>query len=226
MAAQNAFLLNCNRAVNRTENCFCRDACRQHCIDRMVAVRSESDLHQEHTSIENFQDNHLTDMWNLTLQEIITGYSLYRKCTLTTGMTSFGPSLNHVPAFMHMPHQDKKKLSRRISLIKGVYENWDEIVTNVTHHSMKYVDVRKFSVNQLSECIKFDWVKDYNTKHAPKPKRRKKTIPNKEYPRRIIDELLRHIERSRILDIVNHDPDQVKLIANDLLDGMIEKGNN
>ena len=75
MAAQNAFLLNCNRAVNRTENCFCRDACRQQCIDRMVAVRSAMDLHQEHTSIENFQDNHLKDMWNLTLQEIITGYS-------------------------------------------------------------------------------------------------------------------------------------------------------
>ena len=111
-------------------------------------------------------------------------------------------------------------------MIKGVYENWDEIVTNVTHHSMKYVDVRKFSVTQLSECIKFDWVKDYNAKHAPKPKRHKKTIPHKEYPRQIIDELLRHIERSRILDIVNHDPDQVQLIANDLLDGMIEKGNN
>ena len=67
-------------------------------------------------------------------------------------------------------------------MIKGVYENWDEIVTNVTHHSMKYVDVRKFSVNQLSECIKFDWVKDYNTKHAPNPNGAKRQYPTKNIP--------------------------------------------
>ena len=74
----------------------------------MVAVRCESDLHQKYKSIENFQDDHLNDMWNVTPQEMVTGYSLYRKCTLTTGMTSFGPSLNHLQAFQHMLPEDKK----------------------------------------------------------------------------------------------------------------------
>ena len=223
MPAQNAFLLSCNRAANGTANCFCREACRRHSIEQMVAVRTEHDLHQEYRSIENFQEDHLTDMWDLTLQQIITGYSLYRKCTTFAGLTSFGPSLSYIPYFQQMQPIERKKLCRKISIIKGIVENWSEIVTNVTHHSMVYVDVRRFSVNQLSKCIKFDWVKDYNENNAPKDQR-VTAKPNPEYPRHLIDLILTYIDNSGILDLINHDPEQVKLIARDLLSGMLARG--
>ena len=188
----------------------------------MVAARTEDDLHQEYDSIENFQEDHLNDMWNITVQQIITGYALYRKCTSFAGLTSFGPSLSYIPYFQQMLANDRKKLCKKISLIKGVFENWPEIVNNVTHHLMIYVDVRKFSVSQLSECIKFDWVKEYNKNHAPNAQRG--TKPQPEYPKRLIELILNNIDDSGILDLINHDPEQVKLIANDLLTGMLAKG--
>ena len=111
----NAFLLNCKRVTNRNANCFCQEACRQECVERMVAVRSEIDLYEEYGSIENFLEDHLNDMWDVRVQQIVTGYSLYRKCTSSTGLQSFGSSLNHLPGFRDMRQGVKTKLCRKIS---------------------------------------------------------------------------------------------------------------
>ena len=67
-------------------------------------------------------------------------------------------------------------------------------MTNVTHHSMIYVDEED---------------------------QRWTTKPHPEYPRRLIDLILNNIDDSDILDLINHDPEQVKLIAKDLLWGML-----
>ena len=161
MPAQNGFLLTCNRVINLNANCLCSEACRNECIERMVAVRTEESLHQEYRAIENFEEEHLNDMWDLKVQHIITGYSFYRKCTNYAGLQSFGPSLNHIPSMRNMQQRNR-------TLIKGIYENWNTIVNNVTHHSMLYVDVRKFSLADLSEAVNFPWVKNYNDQHKPK----------------------------------------------------------
>jgi hypothetical protein len=224
MPAQNAFLLTCARSDNRDANCLCRDECRRQCIERMVAVRSDDALYEEYRSIVDFQEEHLNDMWDLTVQHIITGFSLYRKCTLVTGLQSFGPAMNNLPAFRHMQPRERRRLCRKISLIKGVYENWRNIVANVTHQSMIHVDVRKFSINQLSQCVNFQWVKNYNDAHAPTEERRPK--PQPEYPRDLIVSILTNINDTGILDMVNYDPDQVRLIGKDLLSGMLGMPNN
>ena len=193
----NAFLLNCKRVTNRNANCFCQEACRQECVERMVAVRSEIDLHEEYGSIENFLEDHLNDMWDVRVQQIITGYSLYRKCTSSTRLQSFGSSLNHLPGFRDMRQGVKTKLCRKISLVKHVYERWQDIVVNVTHAAMIYVDVRKFSLATLAECVKFSWVQNYNNNHAPKEIRRPK--PQPEYPPQLIISILNNIGDSGIL---------------------------
>ena len=87
---------------------------------------------------------------------------------------------------------------------------------------MIYVDVRKFSLADLSEAVNFPWVKDYNDRHKPRQPRQRK--PQPEYPRSFITSILGSIDDSGILDLVNHDEEQVKLIGKELLNGMLAKG--
>ena len=70
----------------------------------------------------------------------------------------FGLSLNHYPGCQHLPGPTKKQLTKKTSLIKNVYENIAEIIMNVTHQGMLYVDIRKLSVRELSEARDFNWV--------------------------------------------------------------------
>ena len=87
---------------------------------------------------------------------------------------------------------------------------------------MLYVDVRKFSLADLSEAVNFPWVKNYNDQHKPKEPGWRK--PQPEYPRSLITSILASIDDSGILDLVNHDTEQVNLIGKDLLNGMLAKG--
>ena len=56
-----------------------------------------------------------------------------------------------------------------------MYENIAEIIMNVTHQGMSYVDIRKLSVRELVEARDFNWVKQYNSVHAPGARKRKGT---------------------------------------------------
>ena len=118
----------------------------------------------------------------------------------------------------------QKIVHRNIRLIKKIYEKWDMIVHNVTHQSMIFVDVRRFSLYQLSRSCSFSWVKQYNRNHAPKDTRR----PDKIYTNQMVDDIINNVAGAteRVLDVVDGDEEQIKLIGKDITHLLLLKANH
>ena len=86
----------------------------------MVLYRQEDALSDEFESVINFEQEHLDDMWRVTVQKLVTGYSLYIKATRRSLLTSFGPAMNNVPVYMAMTEEERKRLCRDVNQIKRV----------------------------------------------------------------------------------------------------------
>ena len=181
---------------------------------------TESDLYQVFDRIlPNQRERQLDNMFANTINQIVIGYAFRRKVLNSTGMSSFGPALNNLPQYDHIQDREKVRLCARISRIKTVYENWDVITHNLTNPRMIFVEARKFSIDQLARCITFKWVNDYNEKHSTQ--RRNGNAVNQEYPDHMIQEIMRTVENCGIVQHVNGDPDQLKLIGKDIVNRML-----
>ena len=88
----------------------------------MVLYRQEDALSDEFESVINFEQEHLDDMWRVTVQKLVTGYSLYIKATRRSLLTSFGPAMNNVPVYMAMTEEERKRLCRDVNQIKRVWQ--------------------------------------------------------------------------------------------------------
>ena len=73
--------------------------------------------------------------------------------------------------------------------------------------------------NQLARCITFKWVNDYNNKHSTD--RRNGNVVNPEYPDHMIQEIMSTVENWGIVQHVNGDPDQIKVIRKNIVDRML-----
>ena len=219
MARPNNILLLCNRAT--AGHCLCSEQCRQQSIEDMVRYRQEDALSNELESVINFEEEHLDDLWRVTVQKLVTGYSLYTKATRRSLGTSFGPAMNDVPMYMAMTPEQRKKLCRDVNEIKRVFQKWTDIINNLTHPAMIYVDVRSFSISALENSKDFNWVMNYNISHGPKRGRPARPVP--QFSMQKIEGILTDIENSGILNDINYDEEQIRLIGKILLQRMIEK---
>ena len=219
MTRPNNVLLLCNRAT--AGHCLCSEQCRQHSVENMVLYRQEDALSDEFESVINFEQEHLDDMWRVTVQKLVTGYSLYIKATRRSLLTSFGPAMNNVPVYMAMTEEERKRLCRDVNQIKRVWQQWPNIINNLTHPAMIYVDVRRFSISALESSKDFDWVMNYNISHGPKQGRPADPAPH--FSSQKINTILSSIDNTGILNDINFDDEQIKLIGKALLKGMLER---
>ena len=90
-----------------------------------------------------------------------------------------------------------------MTLIKKVYENWDDISTNLSHSAIRNIDVCDLSLRQLSGLINWPDVVKFNAEHGPRaPRQRIRPL----YANGIINEIVGHIEQNTtILHDVDYD---------------------
>ena len=129
--------------------------------------------------------------------------------------------MNDFPFYMAMTQPQRTKLCRYVNQIKRVFQKWPDIVNNLTHAAMIHVDVRRFSISALESSKDFNWVMNYNLSHGPNLGR--PPPPVSQFSTQKIDNILRNIERTGILDDVNYDEEQIKLIGKALIKGMIAR---
>ena len=97
--------------------------------------QSEMDMIDVNNRLLNFLDGHLDIQWENTLMTVFNGYALYKKVTAWNSGSSFGGSLNHYPGCQHLQGPAKKQLTKMISLIHNVYENYIGKVYQFICHS-------------------------------------------------------------------------------------------
>ena len=114
----------------------------------------ENSLRQGIDVLDAIRNRHLDNIWFITTRKLIAAVSLHQKATSRTGLNSFGPSMSGVAWY--------------------AWDAWSDIVENLTRPSIKYIDVRSFSLDKLEMAINFDWVKERNMANSPEKKKKKK----------------------------------------------------
>ncbi len=122
-----------------------------------------------------------------------------------------------------MSEPRQKKLQKHITYVSKIYKDWYKIVSNCTNPLFINVDVRQFSLYQLYRARSIKWVDDWNTMHSenrPPP-------TEKEYPYYMINNMLDNVDGSTIalLNYVNRDKEQIKLIGRDITNGLLRRAN-
>ena len=191
---------------------MCSEACRLSSVDEMMA-NGGRDMFDTHTRLTSFLDTQLNDLWDTTIRTVLNGQALYEKVTQHTGLVSFGRALDHYPDLSNLGRSQKKKLCKTVSIIKGVYERWPMVVTNLTHVDMVNVDARKLSIYELAECHKFAFVSKYNDSHNVTTPKKRKRKAEPAYKKEHIQRLLIAIQSTGVLAEFNYDPDQIRLLV-------------
>ena len=171
--------------------------------------------------LPSVEESALDAMFHNTVQRITVGYAWFKRALERSGKKTFLPAVKHLREWRQLSTPVQNIVHRNMRLIKKIYEKWDTIVHNVTHQSMIYVDVRRFSLYQLSRSCSFTWLKRYNKNHAPRDTRR----PDKIYTNEMVDDIVNNVAGAteRALDAVDGDEDQIKLIGKDITNLLLVK---
>ena len=163
MALPNNILLLCNRA--NADHCLCSEQCRRQCIEDMVMYRQEDALSNELEFVINFEEDHLNDLWRVTVQRLVTGYSLYIKATRRSYGTSFGPAMNNFPFYMAIMQQQRTKRMRPWSMLMSedfLYQLWkaQKISTfnfpprkSITYWEILKLQFNKFNIQRIKSLF-------------------------------------------------------------------------
>ena len=215
--AQNQILLTCFQQAGRRQ-CLCSDRCRALSLTQRTQMH-ENGLRQEIDLLDALENGHLDNIWQSTTQKLIAGVSLYQKATARAGLNSFGSSLTGVPWYNTLDERERSRLCRRVNQMKRIWDAWPDIIENLTRPSILYIDVRSFSMDKLEKAINYDWVKDRNASNNPE-KIKKKDPVLRGYPQQMITDIMAAINTTGILQVINHDEEQVKLILKDIKEGI------
>ena len=97
--------------VNNT-TCFCSTQCRNQAVEAIVRGTSERLICREYHRLNDIENQHLDQMWQVTLNRITTGVALYYSATRRAGLTSFGPSMAGEPEYFALPQRERTKLCK------------------------------------------------------------------------------------------------------------------
>lgn len=139
----NQVLLACFH-INNQSYCLCSDRCRKRSLDQ--SNRAETNLCRELQALERYTDEQLDAQWDVTIQKIVNGASIFTKATARSGLTTFGPSMVGHPWYDSLDTRERVRFCRKINQIKRVWDSWAEIVENLTRDSITHIDVRTFSI--------------------------------------------------------------------------------
>ena len=108
-----------------------------------------------------------------------------------------------------------------ISIVKGIYEKWPTIVTNLTHEDMVNVDARKLSIYELAEAHKFSFVAKYNDSRAVKTPKRRKRKAAPAYTTADVKRAVAAIVNTGALQGFNFESEQIALLGEDIKTEML-----
>ena len=184
-------------------------------------------LIQQLTQLVPRQEELLDQQFTNTCDIITVGYAIFVSALRVTGRRTFIPAMRRFQSFQALPAPIKDEINDLMRLITRIMKHYDLIVFNITRPSMQYLDVRRLSIEQISRCMNDKWADDYNILHMPKELRRHERH-DREYPQYMIDEVVENIPGSteRVLDRVDNNEEQIKLIGKDITKALLVKARN
>lgn len=184
------------------EACFCRQ-----CRERKLRAVAINDIYQLRHAVLNIIPNERqarsNAVFEVTKKQILFGKVYKEKCLLGTGYKLFRCWAKKQPFYIPFAtgsSQHKKEFSRHCDLIKNaayVYDNWETIVSNLTHPMITSIDARCFSVQYFYKAVRFNWCLEYNQKVSGG---NRKKSDEALYTRADIDGIFQHIIGTGILN--------------------------
>ncbi len=143
------------------ESCFC--VCREVKLRAYLSDDTRTLRDLELSFLNDAENYRLLDkLFTETKARIIRGEAFYQQCLRNTHYLSFGAWMNSEDRYDNMSSPEKKRYCRKINMVHNVYINWERIVSNLTDVDILYIDVRKLSINQLSQAISPEWCSDHD----------------------------------------------------------------
>ena len=162
-----------------------------------------------------------TERFAKRCEQVASGYAWYKKVLRQTGRKTYKPAMRHYAPYQRMTEPQREELDKKVDQVKTIYENWDKIMLLCNRSDMIYVDVKKFSLFQLSRACETRWLEQYNKAHMPKTKR----IIHREYEPEMIEAIINNEEGATdtILQHINNNKDQITLIGRDITKALLRR---
>ena len=192
-------------------------------LPEWVRQKSHSDvdelLHAFNVEIPNNEEAALNLLFGKKCEQVATGYAWLQMVVRRTGYKTYKPAMRHYAPYQRLTQDQQGELDKRVNQVKTIYEKWDKIIDLCCRSDMEYVDVRRFSLFQLSRACEKVWVENYNTNHMPKTNRRVR----REYEQEMIDQIINNEDGAtqQLLQEINNNKDQIKLIGQDITKALL-----
>ena len=194
----NAFLINIIAHNDVVGNCFCR-YCRPRRLSALDGVNLDA-LYHTFTGILPLNEEVKLDSYHgQVISQIVFGEKYKTAALHGTGYRYFKCWAKQ--RFQNLSPKELTKFSEKVNEASCVYNNWDNIVTNLTDHRMKF-DARRFSVRMFYLSKSIEWCLSYNDQVR---KKGKMSLENPLYPKDKFEAIFQNIIDSGILDDIDHD---------------------
>ena len=166
------------------------------------------------------EEEELNRLWALKLEEIKMGHEWaktichIRRCS----PLRFATAVKDLPWWRDdLTQQQKNKIETRVTQINSIVKNWPKIVMNVTLPEMEWVDVRRFTLNQIMRSSLYTFVEKYNRDHNPNKKRKLPTAPL--FTREQLTDMVenRNGATNRLLAATGSNHEQLKMFSEQLV---------
>lgn len=198
--------------------CFCSETCRTASAERVARDYSGGEIEEEYFRVIHRQQEELLNrLLKKTKRKILFGYSFGKTSLEGTRYVSFGAWVSAQPQYRLMTRPERRDMSTKIRHATKVFEDWDRIVHNLINPNYKFIDARRFSIEQFYRARCDTWVFKQNKLLGPK-EQVPRAIAN--YDNNKVQLILDFIKNTMIIDDVSGDDEQLKLISTDILIGM------
>lgn len=150
--------------------CFC-ERCRSgklNLLANKTIQRLRRDVLTTLPTQKNVKEN---SVFETTLQEIVNGKEYKDRCLTGTRYSNFGSWAKKQPMYHRFAHSEsyarKKEFTDHCAYINDAaicYENWDEIVSNLTDRRMTHINARSFPVENFAHAKSLEWCLSHNIK--------------------------------------------------------------
>ena len=152
-----------DRYGNHRNNCVC-GGCQTHQLRQILSEPvTENDLRDFYfRRLRREQDENLNRTFRVTIKRVVHGKAFYDLCMHNSPYEYFACYIKNEVRYSHMGEEEVKKFIKEIRMVRKVFRDWNDIVTNLTDDRMINIDVRKLSINQLYRARNLSWCIDYN----------------------------------------------------------------
>ena len=186
---------------------------------RKDELQLESDFH----SFTRIRERHLDRVFNSTMKIVYAGHAWATKAISRTSCVTFKPAMRKNEAFQRLPETRKEEIYEEQKHIRSIVRHWDKIVYNCNLPEMIHFDIKGLPLWKIARCSKLSFVQDENSAMGGN------TVPRRPVKRtyeiEMVDDMINNVPGStqRLLDQVNNDKKQIKLIGKDVTDLLLRR---